>query len=107
MCSSDLVRIRRWRAAFGVIVARGERPGGSLPNAYISGTGFYVPDDVVTNQELATRYGIDTTDEWIVRRTGIEARRFAADGVGTSDLAVPAVEMALEQIGRASCRERV
>lgn len=70
-----------------------------MPNAYISGTGFYVPEDVVTNQELATRYGIDTTDDWIVQRTGIEERRFAAEGVGTSDLAVPAVEMALERAG--------
>ena len=70
-----------------------------MPNAYISGTGFYVPDDVVTNEELASRYGIDTTDEWIQQRTGIEERRFAPAGVGTSDLAVPAVEMALERAG--------
>ena len=70
-----------------------------MPNAYISGTGFHVPEDVVTNQELVTRYGIDTTDEWIVKRTGIEARRFAPEGVGTADLAVPAVEMALDRAG--------
>jgi 3-oxoacyl-[acyl-carrier-protein] synthase-3 len=70
-----------------------------LQNAYISGTGFYVPDDVVTNQDLATRYGVDTTDEWIVQRTGIEERRFAPEGTGTSDLAVPAVEMALQRAG--------
>lgn len=70
-----------------------------MPNAYISGTGFYVPDDVVTNEELAKRYGIDTTSEWIEQRTGIQARRFAPAGVGTSDLAVPAVEMALERAG--------
>jgi len=68
-----------------------------LPNAYISGTGFHVPDDVVSNEELSKRYGIDTSHEWIVKRTGIEARRFAPAGVGTSDLAVPAVEMALER----------
>ena len=68
-----------------------------MPNAYISGTGFYVPDDVVTNEELGNRYGIDTSHEWIEQLTGIEARRFAADGVGTSDLAVPAVEMALQR----------
>ena len=72
-----------------------------MPNAYISGTGFYVPDEVITNQELASRYGVDTTDEWIVQRTGIEERRFAAEGVGTSDLAVPAVEMALQRAGLA------
>jgi 3-oxoacyl-[acyl-carrier-protein] synthase-3 len=70
-----------------------------LPNAYISGTGFHVPDDIVTNDQLATRYGVDTTDEWIVKRTGIEARRFAPEGVATSDLAVPAVEMALQRAG--------
>ena len=68
-----------------------------MPNAYISGTGFHVPDDVVSNEELSKRYGIDTSHEWIVKRTGIEARRFAPAGVGTSDLAVPAVEMALER----------
>ncbi|MBW2214988.1 MAG: beta-ketoacyl-ACP synthase 3 [Deltaproteobacteria bacterium] len=70
-----------------------------MPNAYISGTGFHVPDDIVTNDQLATRYGVDTTDEWIVKRTGIEARRFAPEGVATSDLAVPAVEMALQRAG--------
>jgi 3-oxoacyl-[acyl-carrier-protein] synthase-3 len=70
-----------------------------LPNAYISGTGFYVPDEVVTNHALAERYGVDTTDEWIVRRTGIEQRRFAPEGTATSDLAVPAVEMALQRAG--------
>ena len=72
-----------------------------MPNAYISGTGYCVPDDVVTNDELVARYGIETTDEWIQKRTGIEARRFAAAGVGPSDLAAPAVEMALERAGLA------
>jgi 3-oxoacyl-[acyl-carrier-protein] synthase-3 len=72
-----------------------------LQNAYISGTGFYVPEDVVSNEELSNRYGIDTSHEWIEKRTGIEARRFAPEGVGTSDLAVPAVEMALERAGLA------
>jgi 3-oxoacyl-[acyl-carrier-protein] synthase-3 len=70
-----------------------------VPNAYISGTGFYVPDDIVTNAELGKRFGIDTSDEWIEQRTGIEARRFAAEGVGTSDLALPAVQMALKRAG--------
>ncbi|NNE17780.1 MAG: beta-ketoacyl-ACP synthase 3 [Myxococcales bacterium] len=72
-----------------------------MPNAYISGTGFHVPEDVVSNDELAKRYGIETSDEWIEKRTGIEARRFAPAGVGTSDLAVPAVEMALGRAGLA------
>jgi 3-oxoacyl-[acyl-carrier-protein] synthase III len=70
-----------------------------MPNAYISGTGFYVPPRVVTNDDLAKDYGLDTTHEWIVKRTGIEERRFADEGVGTSDLAVPAAEQAIERAG--------
>ena len=66
-----------------------------MPNAYISGTGFYVPERVVTNDDLVKQYGIDTTNEWIVQRTGIEQRRFADEGVGCSDLAVKASEMAI------------
>jgi 3-oxoacyl-[acyl-carrier-protein] synthase III len=68
-------------------------------NAYISGTGHYVPPRVVTNADLAKDYGIDTTDEWIIKRTGIEARRFAEEGVGTSDLALKASEDAIERAG--------
>ncbi|MBK7584977.1 MAG: ketoacyl-ACP synthase III [Myxococcales bacterium] len=70
-----------------------------MPNAYISGTGFYVPPKIVTNDALAKEYGIDTTHEWIVQRTGIEERRFAEPGVGTSDLAVPAAKQAIERAG--------
>jgi 3-oxoacyl-[acyl-carrier-protein] synthase-3 len=70
-----------------------------MPNAYISGTGFHVPPKVVTNDTLAKEYGIDTTSEWIVQRTGIEERRFAEEGVGTSDLALPAARQALERAG--------
>ena len=70
-----------------------------MPNAYISGTGMYVPPDVVTNDDLVARYGIDTDHEWIVKRTGIEARRFAAEGVGTADLALPAAKEAIERAG--------
>jgi 3-oxoacyl-[acyl-carrier-protein] synthase III len=51
-----------------------------MPNAYISGTGFYVPPRVVTNDDLRNVYGIDTTHDWIVQRTGIEERRFADEG---------------------------
>ncbi|MBL8717508.1 MAG: ketoacyl-ACP synthase III [Myxococcales bacterium] len=67
-----------------------------MPNAFISGTGFHVPPRVVTNDMLAAEYGVDTTNEWIVQRTGIEARRFAEAGLGTADLALPAAQMALE-----------
>jgi 3-oxoacyl-[acyl-carrier-protein] synthase-3 len=70
-----------------------------VPNAYISGTGAYVPPRVVTNQDLVDQYGIDTSDEWIIQRTGIRERRFVEEGVYTSDLAVPACQMALEKAG--------
>jgi 3-oxoacyl-[acyl-carrier-protein] synthase III len=70
-----------------------------VPNAYISGTGSYVPPRIVTNRDLAEHYGIDTTDEWIRQRTGIEQRRFADEGVATSDLAKIASEQAIERAG--------
>jgi 3-oxoacyl-[acyl-carrier-protein] synthase-3 len=73
--------------------------GIAMANAYISGTGFYVPPRVLTNDDLAREYGIDTTHEWIVQRTGIEARRFADEGIGTSDLAVKACEEAITRAG--------
>ncbi len=52
-----------------------------------------MPPRVVTNDDLAREYGIDTTHEWIVQRTGIEERRFAEEGVGTADLALPAAKV--------------
>ncbi len=70
-----------------------------MPNAFISGTGYYVPPRVVTNDDLRTQYGIDTTSEWIVQRTGIESRRYAEEGVGSADLAVPAAQMAVKNAG--------
>ena len=61
----------------------------------ILGIGHYVPTKVVTNQDLAKM--MTTSDEWIVQRTGIKERRYIEhDGIGASDLAVPAVKMALE-----------
>ena len=66
-----------------------------MPNAYISGTGSFVPPNVVTNDELREKYGIDTTNEWIVKRTGIEARRFSEPGVATSDLGLEAAKKAI------------
>ena len=59
----------------------------------VAGTGSYLPERIVTNAELETR--IDTTDEWIVSRTGIEARHVAADGEMTSDLALHAARRAM------------
>jgi 3-oxoacyl-[acyl-carrier-protein] synthase III len=70
-----------------------------VPNAYISGTGSYVPERVVTNDDLRTVYGIDTTSEWIEKRTGIQERRYADEGVGTSDLALHASRKALANAG--------
>jgi 3-oxoacyl-[acyl-carrier-protein] synthase-3 len=69
-----------------------------VPNAAITGTGFYVPPRVVTNDDLIA-LGVDTTHDWIVQRTGIEARRFADEGVGSSDLALPAAKDAIERAG--------
>lgn len=70
-----------------------------MPNAFISGTGFYVPPRRVTNEDLRTEFGIDTTHDWILQRTGIEERRFADDGVGPADLAVFASEAAIKNAG--------
>ena len=65
-----------------------------MPNPYISGTGFYLPPRIVTNDELSSY--MDTTDEWIQERTGIKERRYVEKGVGPSDLAIPAAEQALK-----------
>jgi 3-oxoacyl-[acyl-carrier-protein] synthase-3 len=63
----------------------------------IRGTGTYVPPDRVDNHRLARV--MDTSHEWIVQRTGIEARHYARPGVATSDLAVPAARAAIEDAG--------
>jgi 3-oxoacyl-[acyl-carrier-protein] synthase-3 len=68
-------------------------------NAYISGTGGYVPPTVLTNDALAARYGIDTSDAWIRKRTGVVERRFAEAGVGTADLGLLAAREALKDAG--------
>lgn len=73
-----------------------------MVNAFISGTGFYVPPRVVTNDDLITGYGIETTDAWIVQRTGIETRHYAAEGVGTAEL--PSTRPATRSPTRASRR---
>ncbi|MDD9931982.1 MAG: ketoacyl-ACP synthase III [Myxococcales bacterium] len=70
-----------------------------MRNAYIAGSGFYVPPRIVTNDDLASEYGIETSDEWIRQRTGIEQRHFADAGTTTSDLAVHASERAIEAAG--------
>jgi len=65
--------------------------------ALVAGCGAYLPDRVLTNDELAAR--LDTSDEWIRQRTGIAERRIAADGQLTSDLAVAAARRALDRAG--------
>ncbi len=64
----------------------------------IAGTGSFLPPNRLTNDELAAQLaaqGIETSDEWIVERTGIRARHFAAAGVNSSDLGVEAAKRAL------------
>ena len=88
--------------------------------AAITSVGGYVPEDKLTNAMLEKM--VDTNDEWIRSRTGIEERRILkGEGLATSDLGVPAVQELLKkrgivpeeidclicEIGRASCRERV
>ena len=63
----------------------------------IAGTGSYLPERVVTNQELEAT--VDTTDEWIRTRTGIEQRHIAADDETTSDLAYHASLAAMDAAG--------
>jgi 3-oxoacyl-[acyl-carrier-protein] synthase-3 len=65
-----------------------------MTRAQIIGTGSYAPAQVMTNADLAKR--VDTSDAWIVERTGIKERRVAADDEVTSDLAVKASIRALE-----------
>jgi len=63
----------------------------------IAGTGSYLPEKVVTNQDLETM--MDTSDEWIQDRTGIKRRHIAAEGETTSDLALAAANRAMEMAG--------
>ncbi|GHC99519.1 3-oxoacyl-[acyl-carrier-protein] synthase 3 [Pseudorhodoferax aquiterrae] len=68
----------------------------------ITGTGSYLPPRRLSNAELAAELatrGVETSDEWIVERTGIRARHFAAPDVTCSDLAVPAAQAAMEAAG--------
>lgn len=63
----------------------------------VLGCGSYLPEQVVTNAQLAAR--IDTSDEWIVQRTGIRERHIAAEGEFTSHLAIRAAQAALTDAG--------
>lgn len=66
--------------------------------ARITGTGGYLPEKVLTNADLEKM--VDTSDEWIRSRTGIEERHVAADGETTSDLAEKAARLAMEAAGK-------
>ena len=63
----------------------------------VLGCGSYLPQQILTNAELAAR--VDTSDEWIVQRTGIRERHIAAEGEFTSHLAVKAAQAALAHAG--------
>ncbi len=70
--------------------------------ARVAGTGSYLPEQRLTNQDLVERLaksGLETSDEWITTRSGISARHFAAENELTSDLAVKAAQAALTSAG--------
>ena len=70
--------------------------------ARVAGTGSYLPEQRLTNQDLVERLaktGLETSDEWISTRSGISARHFAAENELTSDLAVKAAQAALMSAG--------
>jgi 3-oxoacyl-[acyl-carrier-protein] synthase-3 len=66
-----------------------------ISKARITAIGSYVPDSIVTNSDLEKM--VDTNDEWILRRTGIKERRFAAETEYTSDLSIKAIENLVER----------
>ena len=65
--------------------------------ARITGTGSYLPDNIVTNKDLEKM--VDTTDQWIRERTGIEQRHIAIEGQTTVDLAEQAARNAIDAAG--------
>ena len=71
---------------------------GTVARTIVTGTGSYLPARVVSNAELAET--VDTSDEWIVERSGIRQRHIAAEGEFTSDLAVAAARAALKAAWR-------
>ena len=66
----------------------------SVKRSVVLGCGSYLPSKIMTNADLAKM--VDTSDEWIVERSGIKERRIAADGETTSDLALAAAKAALD-----------
>jgi 3-oxoacyl-[acyl-carrier-protein] synthase-3 len=93
--------ISRW-ALFAIFIIERSlnkvlRRKGSVLNAGIIGVGRYVPEKVVKNTDLEKI--MDTSDEWIRTRTGIEERRIAGDDMDTSDMAFEAAKNAIEHAG--------
>lgn len=70
---------------------------GSLRNAGILGVGKFLPENVLTNTDLERM--VETSDEWIIARTGIKQRRIASENEATSDMATKAARMALDDAG--------
>lgn len=68
-----------------------------MPRAHIVGWGKYIPQKVLTNDDLSRM--VETSDEWIVTRTGIRERRIAAENETTATMAVQAARQALEVAG--------
>jgi len=68
-----------------------------MRNAHITGVGRYVPPKLVTNRDLTAC--MDTSDEWIQQRTGIQQRYYSEDSVGAADMGVLAAREALERAG--------
>jgi 3-oxoacyl-[acyl-carrier-protein] synthase-3 len=70
-----------------------------MPSSKITGVGMYVPEEVVTNDDLSKL--MDTNDQWITERTGIKERRFFKEGVDTvSNMGAKASEIAMERAGK-------
>ena len=69
----------------------------TVTRSVVLGCGSYLPQRILTNAELARK--VDTSDEWIMQRTGIRERRIAAPGEGTSDMGLKAAQAALAHAG--------
>src|SRR6266542_1152133 len=80
------------RCGKGLMIGKAQGPPIS-----ITGLGAHVPERVLSNEELSTI--VDTSDEWIMERTGIRERRIAAPEEALTDLALPAARTALAQAG--------
>jgi len=68
-----------------------------MQRARIISTGYYLPDKILTNKDLEKM--VDTTEEWITKRTGIKERHIAAENEASSDMGTAAVKMALDNAG--------